>query len=56
MVAIPLEGHQSASHVVKGACQVVVLLIVIHVLLECIHYHHKDLVWTVKLPITAWEE
>lgn len=56
VVAIPLEEHQSVSHVVKGACQVVVPLIVVHVLLECIHCHHKDLVWTAKLPITAWEE
>ena len=56
VVAIPLEEHQSVSHVVKGACHLVVLLIVIHVLLECIHCHHKDLVWTAKLPFTAWEE
>ncbi len=56
VVAIPLEEHQSVSLVVKGACQVAVLLIVVHVLRECIHRHRKGLVWIAKLPITAWEE
>lgn len=56
VVAIPLEEHQSVSLAVKGACQVVELHIVIHALLECIHRHQRDLVWTVKLPTIAWVE
>ena len=56
VVPIPQGDHRYVSLVLKVVCPLLVLPFAMRVPLDRIHYQPKDLVWTVKLPITAWEE